>query len=117
MTSIFARVNDALETLSPAVPYALDRFLTANGADLPDTYITFYMMSGEGVQHADNDETLRQYDVQITIFSRSGLAALPDVDTAMLSAGFIKGPERQLPTDEQTRHFGLAKDYSYFEDL
>jgi len=117
MTTIFERVTTALGNLSPAIPFALGAYKTASGADLPDTFISFTLVNGDGVQHADNAETLREYTIQISIFSRAGLITLPNVDAVLLAAGFIKGPERQLTTDEQTRHYGLARDYIYLEDL
>jgi len=117
MTTIFERVATALGTLSPAIPFGLDDYLTSSGGELPDTFISFYLVDGTGAQHADNSETLREYTVQVSIFARAGLVSLPNVDAAMLAAGFTKGPERQLPRDATTRHFGLAKDYNYLEDL
>jgi len=117
MTSIFVRVNTALSALSPAVPFALDQYITATDADLPDTFIAYSLISGDPAQHANNAETLRQYLIQVSIFARAGLATLPAVDAAMLAAGFMKGPERQLEYDKATRHFGLAKDYLYYEDV
>jgi len=113
MTTIHERVKAALDTLSPAIPYALGQYLTSTGADLPDTFITYIEVSGVPEQHADNVETLRIYRVQVSIYARAGLVSLPDVDTAMLAAGFTRGPERQLAYDKETRHFGLAKDDFY----
>lgn len=115
MTTIFERVKTALDALSPAVPYALSRYLTANNADLPDTYIVYQLISGVPEQHADDAETQRTYRAQVSIYARDGLVSLPNVDAAMLSQGFAKGPERQLPYDQESRHFGLAKDYFYLE--
>jgi hypothetical protein len=114
MTTIFEITTTALSSLSPTVPFALGAYKTVNGADLPDVYIAYSLIDGSGAQHADDAETLREYLVQVSIFSRSGLASLPDVDSAMTGEGFTKGPERQLPTNEQTRHFGLAKDYLFY---
>lgn len=117
MTTIFERVNTALTSLSPAVPYALGQYLTANGADLPDTFITYIEVSGIPEAHADNAETHRTYRVQVSIYARAGLVSLPNVNAAMLAQGFTKGPERQLPYDKETRHFGLAKDYIYLDTV
>lgn len=113
MTTIFERTATALATLTPAIPYALGQYVTAGGGELPDTFIAYSLISGDPAQHADNLETLRGYQIQVSIFARAGLVTLPDVDTAMLAAGFTKGPEHQLPYDKETRHFGLAKDYFY----
>lgn len=112
--SIWTITKGALDTLTPT-PYALGEYKTASGADLPDTFLVYSLVSGTPEQHADNAETHRTFRIQVSIYSRSGLASLPDVDTAMLAAGFERGPERQLAYNKETRHFGLAKDYIYLE--
>ena len=111
MTTIFERVETALGTISPAVPFAM----TPYQGTLPDLFIAHQQLPSPAAQHADNAETARAYYVQVTIWSKAGLAALPDVDTAMRTAGFQKGDERQLPKDEQSGHYGLAKDFVYLE--
>lgn len=111
MTTIFECVETALGTLSPAVPFALAPYKST--AALPDQYITHQLITGAPEQHADDAETARAYTVQVSIFSKSGLASLPNVDAAMLAAGFIKNTERQLPQDQETGHYGLAVDYIY----
>jgi aminoglycoside phosphotransferase (APT) family kinase protein len=107
MTTIFEQAADALDTLS--VPYGMGTYLC--DGKLPDQYMTYTLVSGVPAQHADDAETQRSHRVQVSIFDRNGLADLPDVDAAMLAAGFEKGPERQLPRDDESGHYGLAKDY------
>ena len=110
MSTIFSITNDALAAISPAVPFAMDQII----GTLPDVYIVYSMISGAPEQHADNAETARAYRVQLSIMDKSGLfASLTNIDTAMLAAGFKKGPERALQKDSTTSHFGLAKDYFY----
>lgn len=112
MTTIFERVETALATISPAVAFSLAPYKSTT---LPDTYITHQLITGDAEDHADNVEIARSYFVQITIWSKAGLVGLPDVNTAMLTAGFKKGSERQLPQDQETRHYGLAIDYVFDE--
>ncbi len=114
MTTIWERVGTALAGLG--VPVAADVMISPTGAPLPDLFLTHFLISSPPEQHADNDETLRSYRVQVSIYSRSGLDSLPDVDTAMKAAGFSLGPRRQLPYNPSTRHFGLALEYIYLED-
>lgn len=109
MTTIFERVEAALATLSPAVPFAMGDYL----GDLPDTYIVYTLIDGVPGQHADNIETIRNYRVQVSIMDVTGLVVLPNVDAVMTAAGFQKGPERPLPKDQDTSHYGLAKDYFF----
>jgi len=110
--TIFAIVDEALGTLDD-VPYAEDIYLLETGETLPDLFLVSTLVSGVPEQHADDDETARSYRVQISVYSRSGLVGLPDVDGAMKTAGFVKGAERELPYDQETGHFGLALDYIY----
>ena len=111
MTTIFERITTALNTLSPTVPFALAPYKTTG--ELPDLYIAYQLIDGSPEVHADDAETERSYRVQISIYQRSGLVGLPAVDTAMTAAGFQIGPERQLPQDRETGHYGIAKDYLY----
>ena len=111
MTTIFARVETALGTISPAVPFAMAPY----EGSLPDQFIVHQLLPSPPHDHADNVEIARAYFVQVTIWSKSGLAVLPDVDAAMKAAGFKKGSERQLPKDSQSGHYGLATDYLYLE--
>lgn len=111
MTTIFERVTTALSTLSPAVPFSLAPYKSTT--TLPDQYLAYQQIVSVPEQAADDVEKERSYLIQVSIFSRTGLVSLPDVDTAMLAAGFKKGQERQLPQNPQTGHYGLAKDYIY----
>lgn len=113
MTSIFARVKNALDTLSPAVPHELAPYKTTG--DLPDLFIVYQLINSPAEQSADNSETERSYLVQVTVWNRAGLTTLPDVTTAMRSAGFQAGAIRQLPQDLDTGHYGLAKEFVYLE--
>jgi hypothetical protein len=113
MTTIFERVTTALNTLSPAVPFGLAPY-KATG-ELPDTYLAYQLITGTPEQHADDEERERSYTVQVSIFARAGLVGIPNVDAAMTTAGFHKGPERQLPQDRESGHYGLAKDYQYLQ--
>ena len=115
MTTIFERTATALATIAPAIPHALGQLLTPAGVALPATFIVYQEITGDPEQHADDAEIARTYRIQVSIYSKGGLVTLPDVDTAMLGQGFRKGPERQLPYNQETKHFGLAKDYFYLD--
>ena len=117
MTTIYQRVNDALATLSPAIPFGMEVFKQAGSTALPSQYITYQLVSGVGEEHADNQEKSRTYRVQVNILSTTGLDSLPNVNAAMVAAGFTKGPERSLPKDNATGHYILAKDFFYLDVL
>ncbi len=109
MTTIFERVNTALASLSPAVAFALKPY----EGDLPATFIEYELINSPREQSADNVETLRSYQIQVSIWDTTGLVALPNVEAAMAAQGFQKANERQLPKDQETGHFGIAKDFTY----
>ena len=110
MSTIFERVDDARAAISPAVDYAMAPYK----GTLPDQFVTYQLIDGSPEQHADDAETERAYLVQVSIWSKTGLASIPNVDTAMLAAGFKKRSERQLPQDQNTGHYGLAKEFVIF---
>jgi len=111
--TIFEKVSAALATLNPAVPFGMDVFI----GSLPETYIVYFLVTDNPELHADNAETNRSHHIQISIYSHGGLVSLPDVDTAMLAAGFQKGQRLKLPYSADTQHYGIAIDYFYHLDL
>lgn len=112
--TIWARVKAALQGLS--VPMAANAYIPATGEERPDQYLVYFLIVSPPLQHADNHETLREHAVQVSIYSRSGLTGLPDVENAMLAAGFMFEGQRELPYNPETRHYGLAMDFNFVED-
>lgn len=113
--TIWERVKAALSGLGKTM--AANTMVMATGAELPDEYLVYQLISNPALQHADDEEKLRSYRVQVSYFSRAGLAALPDIDGAMRTAGFKRLPGRELPYNPATRHYGLALDYIFVEEL
>lgn len=111
MTTIWERTSTALAGLS--VPMAANVMLSNTAASLPDQFIVYQLISSPPAQAAEDAETLRWYRMQVTVWDRAGLANLPDVQAAMVAAGFTKSMYRELPYDEATRHFGLAMEFLY----
>ena len=112
--SIWELTKTALDTLG--VPVAANVYIAATNAELPDLYLVYFLVSSTPEQHADNVEKIRGNRVQVSAFTRTTLATLPDVSAAMVAAGFARGPTRELPYSQQTRHFGLAMDFIYVEE-
>jgi len=112
--TIWERAKAALTTLS--VPLAEGVYIPASGTVRPDTYIVFSTLPTVPLQHADNEEKLRDHLVQVSIWSKNGLVNLPDVEGAMKAAGFTYVTSRELPYEDDTRYFGLAIDFDYVED-
>lgn len=112
--NIFARVRSALLPLN--LPVYPDKVIVNSGGTIPDTFLVFFVVANVGQQYADGVELSRQRMVQVTYYSRNGLTTIPDVKGAMLSAGFRAGPERQIPLNNATGHYGWSMDFNYLED-
>lgn len=113
MPSIWSRTKTALTSLSQ--PMAANQYLVATGADLPDLFMVYQLISSPPEQHADNVETMRSYRMQVSVYSRTGLDSLPAVATAMVAAGFTRSLITELPYNQLTRHYGLALEFIYTE--
>jgi hypothetical protein len=98
------------------LPLAANTYVPVSGAELPDQFIVYQLISSPPAQHADDAETLRRYRVQVSFYSRTGLASLPGVDAAMTGAGYTRGPQRELPYNQLTRHYGLALEYLFLNE-
>ncbi|HAE59762.1 MAG TPA: hypothetical protein DCG54_09740 [Anaerolineae bacterium] len=110
---IFERTKTALATLSP-IPVAMDRMLFTSAP--PDTYIICDLIVSNPSLHLDDAEKGRQDRVQVTIFNRTGLENLPNVDGAMLAAGFTKSAMRQIDVGAQSSHYAMALDYYFYKE-
>lgn len=107
---IWDRIQSAADEIG--LPYAANTYLSASGDPLPDEYFVYFLVSSIPDHYADNQETFRVWTVQINYYSRSGFASLASIDQEMARVGFIKGLERELPRNNQTRHFGIALEYT-----
>ena len=111
--TIWERVVNALTGLG--LPLAANVLIVASEAERPDAYITYFVVTSNPELHADNVEKHRSHTVQVTYYNRAGLAAMPDIPGAMAAAGFMAANRRELPYNQQTRHFGYALDFVYME--
>ena len=112
--TIWERIRLALDPLG--APVTANVRMSPTPGDLPDLYIVYQLISGTAEQLADDGERSRTYRVQVTVYKRGGLEGLPNVVGAMTLAGFGRGPERELPYSDTTRHYGLAMDFFYLEE-
>ena len=111
-TTIWERTATALTSLT--VPVAANVYISPTPGVWPDTFVVYQLVSSVPEQHADEAETLRSYRMQVSVFARS-LIGLPGIDALMVAAGFARGPLRELPYDETTRHYGQVAEYVYLE--
>jgi hypothetical protein len=107
--SIWETVETALAGI--AIPQAANFYQAASGSSLPDEFLVYFLLSSIPEQHGDDAETLRSWRVEVNYYNRAGLANLPGIDAAMVAASFTRGPQRELPYNQLTRHHSLALEY------
>jgi hypothetical protein len=112
--SVFADVYTALASLG--LPLAANIYQAAEGIKLPDRFLVYSLIASPPVQAADNVEKLRANYIQVSLYDRSGLNNPPDIDSAMVAAGFVRGSRREMPYNQLTGHFGLAMEYVILEE-
>ncbi len=105
----------AMATLG--VPYAADVNRDDIADPLPELYIVYSEISAIPQQSADDDETERFYRMQISVYNRAGLINLPDTDTAMQAVGFRFAGNTHLPYNDETLHYGVAREYTILLNL
>lgn len=114
--TIWERMENALGAIrAGGTAVSAGQKLVGSGAQLPDLFLVYFLVSSPPEQHADDRETMRSYLMQVSIYSRAGLTNLPDVDGAMVAAGFQRAGQRELPYNQATQHYGLALDYIFLE--
>lgn len=90
-------------------------FMKYNGT--ASTYIVFFVFNEAGQEFADNDETATQYNVQVSVFSKTDLSTLVDsVITAMKTAGFNRTSAIDL-FEEETQFYHKAIRFAYLKVL
>lgn len=84
----------------------------------PDSFITFFTLSGDDAAHYDNEAVGTAWGYQVIFYSIDPrlVASVPKEIYALLkSAGFIpQGRGRDIPSDEPT-HTGWAMEFYYLE--
>ena len=100
--TIWELVEEALADLG--VPVAANAMIQETGEQLPDQYLVYFLVSSPPELHADDVEVMRSYRMQVSVYSRSGLADLPDVDGGMVAANLTSGLRREKTYNIQTRH-------------
>lgn len=112
--AIYALVKTALSDLG--VPVSAGIFRPADGANLPDTYICYFLITNTGEEYAEDGEISDLALIQVSVFTKAGLYQLPNVKAAMKAAGFTFEANRELDYSEQTGHYGMAFDFYYLLD-
>jgi len=89
-----------------------------NKDTLPETFITYQLLSKGDLSHADNLPISSSALVQVALYSTDPAikpSAASTLSGAMLTAGFTRAGGRDLPFDKETGHYGYACDFRYYE--
>lgn len=111
MIDVWSLTQTALSGLGWAL--AAGQYIPLTGSPLPDQFMVYALVDGVPDLWADNAETDRTYRMQVNLYSRTGLSTLPDVNGAMITAGWTAGPVREIPYNPDTRHYGLVMEFYY----
>jgi len=111
--------TDLCETILTAIglPYDFERMLI-DAAQLPDTFIVYFLVTDSGVAYADDKETSHEARVQVSLFYRdkSIFLTVPNqIETAFMAAGFMRVGSGTIPYQPDTGHYGWRCDFRYFE--
>ncbi|MGI6260025.1 MAG: hypothetical protein ACOYKC_09235 [Anaerolineaceae bacterium] len=113
---IWERVEAALAGIGMEIPVANNRLILNTGEDWPDRYIVYQVISSSSERHVDDREIERSHLVQVNMWSKNGFLNFPDVEGAMLSAGFSYDAGRDMEYDNETGHYGRSEDYLFIEE-
>jgi hypothetical protein len=111
---------DKSETILTAIglPYHFER-MTCSTAQLPDTYITYFLVDDNGKTWANNAETSHVLRIQISLFYRdiSKVKTVPDqIEAAFTAADFMRVGAGRIPYQDETRHYGWRCDFRLYEE-
>ena len=99
------------------LPYDFEQMLI-DAAQLPDTFIVYFLVDDTGITHAEGKETSHETRVQISLFYRnkSIFLTVPDqIEAAFMAANFMRVGSGRIPYQTDTRHYGWRCDFRYYE--
>ena len=119
MTEWTETVENCLKHIrsTTSTPFAFERF-DCDTKQLPDKYITFFLVDDPGAAYADNKETAHVPRVQISFYFRdkSDYLTIPkEIKSLFMSAGALRSGEGRIPFNEKTRHYGWRCDFKFYE--
>lgn len=107
---------------STGIPYDFERWQTdpnqPAAPQLPDCFITYFLVDDEGTTYSDGAETSHQPRIQVSFFYRekSDVLTVPDeIEQAFVDAGFTRGPMGHIPYQPDTGHYGWRRDFYFYE--
>lgn len=111
--------ESALKSLksSTKVPFDFER-MNCDEKQLPDTYITYFLVANPGTAWANGKERILTPRIQVSLFYRKKKAFIdlpPKIIQAFVSNGFMRSGEGRIPYQQNTGHYGWRCDFYYYE--
>jgi hypothetical protein len=107
---------------STGIQYDFERWETdpnqPPGPQLPDRFITYFLVDDEGKTWADGEETSHEPRMQVSFYTRKKsdmLTVLDEIEQAIVAAGFTRGPVGHIPYQPDTGHYGWRRDFYFYE--
>jgi hypothetical protein len=101
------------------IPYDFERFEPDPATkQLPDYFITYFLVDDEGKSWANGKETSHEPRVQVSFYYRKKPDAqtIPDeIEQAFVNVGFTRGPVGHIPYQLDTGHYGWRRDFYFYE--
>jgi hypothetical protein len=89
-----------------------------SGTNLPETYITYFLVDRPNKSSYDNKPASETIRIQLALYSRRP-SVKQNADelfkSVMLPGGFLRIGGRDLPFSESTGHYAYTCDYRYYE--
>lgn len=110
--------NKIVLTLSPLGYSIREQGSYGQNENLPETFITYFILNSPDISFADNLPTARTTQVQISLYSKKPnivQSADATIKNLMRSAGFLRLGGRSLPFEPVTGHYCWTQDYRLYE--
>lgn len=80
---------------------------------LPETFITYMLITSDETAYSSNQNSLREYRVQIALYAQnqSTIEGAEDLLKQLKSKDYYFITGRQLPFLKDTQHYGYAADF------
>ncbi len=111
-------IKKLIEALTPLNLKICEQGTYGDLEKLPDTHITFFLLSEDDLTFADNVPTSSTSILQVILYSRDPeiiIGANEMLKAYLLPNGFLRVTGNRLPFDKSSGHYGYISKYSYYE--
>jgi len=112
--------ESALKSLKKdlSIPYEFENWNEDERGKMPDTFITYFLVSDSSAASADNKERASITKIQVSMFYRD-INVMRDTPKKIVSAftsnGFLRVNEGRIPFQKSTGHYGWRCDFNFYE--